>query len=773
VVANYDLPWNPMIVEQRIGRVQRLASEHAHVSIFNITLQGTFEEYIVGRLMEKLQMASNAIGDIESLLQGPDVGDGEDDSTRSFQDRVLALVLAALAGKDVKKATEMEMQSIEDAKVELEREEANINSMLGSMDGTGYVGPRAPDLPPPSRSMDVREFTLRAFQMVGAKVTPLDSDIFVAEESAAREFVAFEPQPANGRRVTLYTDTAPAFQRLVKRVIASGYHNVADRDQGATTQNEALAKRWANDIGAELQSIKVKSVRRAFNGEALLRVRATVAHDSYERIVSCLCSPEDHVQEGKPELLKPLARTIDDPALVGLNVEHLVSSAAEDEAVGEFCRFYLERREQEVASAGDDKRKQRKLEDDFTPRLEITLAGLEGAMRRDVVLAARYSVAGGPPYEAQLTVRPSDDVIVEAPATDLCTVTGKTVPQDALDRCSMTGATAMRHLLSTSEISGRVALPEFATVCSFSGKRVLTDETEASAVTGKPVATALLMTSAVSGKHAEPIYFGKCAFTGVDALKEELATSQVSGKPYRNDEGSQSAVSGKAGHTSEFVECFETRQLISRDEAERCEITGKLVREGVLQACAETGKNVLPSELGRCSETGAQVLKSLLVTSSISHKTVLQRLALKASTGNYCAPSETIICFWSGKPTHPDDIRQCALTGLSVHVEFTTPHPTRLRPLAEVLDGTRRTADARDLWSEIAERFAAALKIKRCQIEAAVLSPSQMYLALCSEVRTLLGMRVHHAGAIYDLADRSIIGRVAEGRRIGSRWASS
>ena len=53
VLVNFDLPWNPMIVEQRIGRIQRLASEHASVSVLNIILKGTFEEYIVGRLMEK------------------------------------------------------------------------------------------------------------------------------------------------------------------------------------------------------------------------------------------------------------------------------------------------------------------------------------------------------------------------------------------------------------------------------------------------------------------------------------------------------------------------------------------------------------------------------------------------------------------------------------------------------------------------------------------------------------------------------------------------
>lgn len=107
VLVNYDLPWNPMIVEQRIGRVQRLASTHAFVSIYNVTLRGTFEDYIVGRLMEKLQMASHAVGDVEALLQGADVGDGDEDGGSGFEDKILDLVLAALAGKDVEKATKL------------------------------------------------------------------------------------------------------------------------------------------------------------------------------------------------------------------------------------------------------------------------------------------------------------------------------------------------------------------------------------------------------------------------------------------------------------------------------------------------------------------------------------------------------------------------------------------------------------------------------------------------------------------------------------------
>jgi SNF2 family DNA or RNA helicase len=80
-----------MIVEQRIGRVQRLASEHASVSILNIILRGTFEEYIVGRLMEKLQMACYAIGDMEALLEASGIDDDEENRGASFDEKILQL----------------------------------------------------------------------------------------------------------------------------------------------------------------------------------------------------------------------------------------------------------------------------------------------------------------------------------------------------------------------------------------------------------------------------------------------------------------------------------------------------------------------------------------------------------------------------------------------------------------------------------------------------------------------------------------------------------
>src|ERR1700730_15721891 len=192
VLVNYDLPWNPMIVEQRIGRVQRLASDHAHVSIYNVTLRGTFEDYIVGRLMAKLQMAAHAIGDVEALMQGADVGDGDEDAGTSFEEQILKLVLATLAGKDVDKAAQLAEKSIEDAKTELEREENTISEMLGSMGGAEYVGPRAPILPDIPRSMEPRDFTLKALDALGVHVTAEPNGLYLAEENGGREYIRFE-----------------------------------------------------------------------------------------------------------------------------------------------------------------------------------------------------------------------------------------------------------------------------------------------------------------------------------------------------------------------------------------------------------------------------------------------------------------------------------------------------------------------------------------------------------------------------------------------------
>ena len=68
VVINYDLPWNPMRVEQRIGRVDRLGQQKEKVLIWNLFYADTVDARIYECLYDKLDLCRNALGDFEEIL---------------------------------------------------------------------------------------------------------------------------------------------------------------------------------------------------------------------------------------------------------------------------------------------------------------------------------------------------------------------------------------------------------------------------------------------------------------------------------------------------------------------------------------------------------------------------------------------------------------------------------------------------------------------------------------------------------------------------------
>jgi len=66
-VINYDMPWNPMRVEQRIGRVHRLGQKR-DVFIYNLSTTGTIEEHILGLLYEKIDLFEMVIGELDEII---------------------------------------------------------------------------------------------------------------------------------------------------------------------------------------------------------------------------------------------------------------------------------------------------------------------------------------------------------------------------------------------------------------------------------------------------------------------------------------------------------------------------------------------------------------------------------------------------------------------------------------------------------------------------------------------------------------------------------
>lgn len=68
VVVNYDLPWNPMRVEQRIGRIDRVGQEAKRLIVVNFKVANTVEERLYDRLHAKLLMFANSLGDLEEVI---------------------------------------------------------------------------------------------------------------------------------------------------------------------------------------------------------------------------------------------------------------------------------------------------------------------------------------------------------------------------------------------------------------------------------------------------------------------------------------------------------------------------------------------------------------------------------------------------------------------------------------------------------------------------------------------------------------------------------
>lgn len=67
-LINYDLPWNPMKVEQRIGRLDRIGQSADRIHIINLVMKETVEDRILIRLYERLGVFKRTIGDLDAIL---------------------------------------------------------------------------------------------------------------------------------------------------------------------------------------------------------------------------------------------------------------------------------------------------------------------------------------------------------------------------------------------------------------------------------------------------------------------------------------------------------------------------------------------------------------------------------------------------------------------------------------------------------------------------------------------------------------------------------
>lgn len=67
MLVNYDLPWNPMKIEQRIGRLDRIGQKQP-VKIINFSIRGTIEERVLEVLSRRIRVFEETIGGLDPIL---------------------------------------------------------------------------------------------------------------------------------------------------------------------------------------------------------------------------------------------------------------------------------------------------------------------------------------------------------------------------------------------------------------------------------------------------------------------------------------------------------------------------------------------------------------------------------------------------------------------------------------------------------------------------------------------------------------------------------
>ncbi|MEW6138040.1 MAG: SNF2-related protein [Thermodesulfobacteriota bacterium] len=109
IMINFDLPWNPMEIEQRIGRIHRIGQEK-EVQVYNFCAAGSIEDHILEVLDRKINMFELVVGEVDMIL-------GHLQDEREFSDMVFSIWTNNAGKDDLRKAFEAFSDSLKKARL--------------------------------------------------------------------------------------------------------------------------------------------------------------------------------------------------------------------------------------------------------------------------------------------------------------------------------------------------------------------------------------------------------------------------------------------------------------------------------------------------------------------------------------------------------------------------------------------------------------------------------------------------------------------------------
>lgn len=121
-LVNYDLPWNPMKVEQRIGRIDRLGQKAPKIFIWNLFYENTIDARIYERLHKRLKIFEGALGGLEAII-------GE-----RIQQLTMELLREELTPEQEEERIEQTARALENLRAEENRLEAEASNLVAHGD---------------------------------------------------------------------------------------------------------------------------------------------------------------------------------------------------------------------------------------------------------------------------------------------------------------------------------------------------------------------------------------------------------------------------------------------------------------------------------------------------------------------------------------------------------------------------------------------------------------------------------------------------------------
>jgi SNF2 family DNA or RNA helicase len=122
-LVNFDLPWNPMRIEQRVGRIHRIGQTR-DVFIFNLCTAGSLEARLLALLEEKIRMFELVVGEVGSILGNLQGGE-------EFESLVLDLWMRSRDDGELERSFDSLGQSLLDAQEDYLRTKQLDEALFG------------------------------------------------------------------------------------------------------------------------------------------------------------------------------------------------------------------------------------------------------------------------------------------------------------------------------------------------------------------------------------------------------------------------------------------------------------------------------------------------------------------------------------------------------------------------------------------------------------------------------------------------------------------